>query len=86
MDGVQTLDRDGPEATPGLSRREREVLELVAQGCSNRVIARRLYISPHTAGNHLRAILRKTGSKNRTEAAILHTSRLPILEQLWCRI
>ncbi len=79
MDRVPTLDGD-------LSRREREVLELVAQGCSNRVIARRLYISPHTAGNHLRAILRKTGSKNRTEAAILYTSRQPVLYQLWCQI
>ena len=36
---------------------------------SNREIGRRLFISEHTAANHVRNILRKTGSTNRTEAA-----------------
>jgi DNA-binding CsgD family transcriptional regulator len=45
------------------------VLRLIVEGCSNREIAGRLYISPHTAGNHVRAILFKTGCANRTEAA-----------------
>ena len=56
-------------APDGLTVREVEILALVAQGLSNREIGRRLYISEHTAANHIRAILRKTGCGNRTEAA-----------------
>jgi DNA-binding CsgD family transcriptional regulator len=52
-----------------LTGREVAVLRLIVEGCSNREIAGRLYISPHTAGNHVRAILFKTGCANRTEAA-----------------
>ena len=52
----------------GLSERELEVLRLVARGLSNREIGAELYISEHTAANHIRSILRKTGSANRTEA------------------
>ena len=51
-----------------LSPREVEVLRLVAQGMSNREIGAALHISEHTAANHIRSILRKTGSANRTEA------------------
>ena len=53
----------------GLSPREAEILRLVARGLSNREIGARLYISEHTAANHIRSILRKTGCANRTEAA-----------------
>jgi DNA-binding CsgD family transcriptional regulator len=52
----------------GLSARELEVLRYVAQGLSNREIGLRLYISQNTVANHIRAILRKTGCANRTEA------------------
>lgn len=52
-----------------LTAREREVLRLVGLGRSNRVIARELFISEHTAANHVRSILMKTGSTNRTAAA-----------------
>ncbi|WP_394553612.1 AAA family ATPase [Agromyces sp. MMS24-JH15] len=55
----------GDELTP----REREVLGLVAEGLSNREIAGRLVISEHTAANHVRSILMKTGASNRTGAA-----------------
>ncbi len=58
------------EAPPDdLSPREVEILRLVAQGLSNRDIGRELTISEHTAANHVRSILRKTGCTNRTEAA-----------------
>jgi DNA-binding CsgD family transcriptional regulator/tetratricopeptide (TPR) repeat protein len=53
----------------GLSPREIEILRLVARGLSNREIGAALTISEHTAANHVRSILRKTGSANRTEAA-----------------
>ena len=52
----------------GLSAREAEILRLVARGLSNREIGTTLFISEHTAANHIRSILRKTGSANRTEA------------------
>jgi DNA-binding CsgD family transcriptional regulator len=53
----------------GLSPREVEILRLVAGGLSNREIGTRLSISEHTAANHVRSILRKTGCGNRTQAA-----------------
>ena len=56
-------------APDGLSSREAQILRLVARGLSNREIGRTLFISEHTAANHIRSILRKTGCANRTEAA-----------------
>ena len=53
----------------GISEREAEVLRHVARGLSNREIGAALFISEHTAANHVRSILRKTGCANRTEAA-----------------
>lgn len=53
----------------GLSAREVDVLRLVARGLSNRDVGATLFISEHTAANHVRSILRKTGCANRTEAA-----------------
>jgi DNA-binding CsgD family transcriptional regulator/tetratricopeptide (TPR) repeat protein len=58
-----------PALPDGLSAREVDVLRLLATGLSNREIGRELFISEHTAANHVRAILRKTASSNRTEAA-----------------
>jgi DNA-binding CsgD family transcriptional regulator/tetratricopeptide (TPR) repeat protein len=59
----------GPVFPDGLSPREVQILGLVARGLSNREIGATLYISEHTAANHVRSILRKTGCANRTEAA-----------------
>jgi DNA-binding CsgD family transcriptional regulator len=59
-----------PASLPdALSGREAQILRLVARGLSNREIGAELYISEHTAANHVRSILRKTGCANRTEAA-----------------
>lgn len=52
----------------GLTRRELEVLELLAAGETNPSIARRLYISESTAKAHVKHILRKLGATNRAEA------------------
>jgi DNA-binding CsgD family transcriptional regulator len=54
----------------GLTAREGEVLSLLVEGLSNREIAERLVVSEHTAANHVRSILAKTGSANRTQAAM----------------
>jgi DNA-binding CsgD family transcriptional regulator len=53
----------------GLTRREREVLTLIAAGHSDAEIATKLSISPRTAGHHVAAILTKLGVENRTQAA-----------------
>ena len=59
-----------PAAAPeaGLTRREREVLELLAAGASNKVIARRLGLSFHTAKAHVAAVLQKLGASSRADA------------------
>ncbi|WP_158274487.1 LuxR family transcriptional regulator [Cellulomonas sp. WB94] len=60
----------------GLTAREDEVLGLLRLGLSNRGIARTLVISEHTAANHVRNILMKTHSSNRTQAAMLRPPEL----------
>ena len=55
----------------GLSRRELEVLDLVAVGLTNRDIAERLVLSEHTVNRHVANILRKLGLTSRTAAASL---------------
>ncbi|MFB9073466.1 response regulator transcription factor [Citricoccus parietis] len=54
---------------PDLTRRELEILGLVAEGLSNAAIAQRLVISEGTAKTHVKNILRKLGASNRTQAA-----------------
>lgn len=61
--------RGAAEPPDGLSFRELQILGLVAEGLSNREIGSSLFISEHTAANHVRSILRKTRCANRTEAA-----------------
>ncbi|WP_068139697.1 helix-turn-helix domain-containing protein [Limnochorda pilosa] len=53
-----------------LSGREREILELLANGLNNREIAAALYISPHTVKNHVSSIYRKLGADDRTRIAV----------------
>lgn len=54
-----------------LTARERQVVELIAEGLSNRQIGERLFISAKTASVHVSAILRKLGVSSRTEAALV---------------
>ncbi|MCX4239922.1 LuxR C-terminal-related transcriptional regulator [Paraliomyxa miuraensis] len=69
---AQAHDAAKPEPEP-ISTRELEVLRLVAQGLSNQVVARRLFISPVTVKTHVHNILGKLGARNRTEA--VHRAR-----------
>jgi DNA-binding NarL/FixJ family response regulator len=54
-----------------LTAREREILELMADGANNRIIAARLAISRHTVKFHVASILAKLGAVSRTEAVAL---------------
>ncbi|AJT64227.2 helix-turn-helix transcriptional regulator [Streptomyces chattanoogensis] len=66
-----------PAESLGLTRRERDVLRLVADGRSNRQIADALFISPKTASVHVSNILAKLGVSGRGEAgAVAHRLRL----------
>jgi len=53
---------------PPLSEREREVLEAIASGATNREIAGTLFLSPHTIKEHTSSLYRKLGVRNRAEA------------------
>ena len=53
----------------GLTRRELEVVRLVAVGRTNREIAQELFLSPRTVDMHVRNILRKLDCRSRVEAA-----------------
>lgn len=60
----------GPKPGDGLSTREREVLELVAEGLANKQVGRRLGISERTVKAHLGRVFREIGVADRTSAAL----------------
>jgi DNA-binding NarL/FixJ family response regulator len=62
----------------GISAREREVLELLAAGRSNKEIARQLDVSPNTVKTHVGKLFEKLGARRRTQA-ILRARELGIL-------
>jgi DNA-binding CsgD family transcriptional regulator len=64
--GARPSTRENPA---GLTRRELEVLPLIAQGLSNRQVADRLVVSDRTVEHHVTAILRKLGARSRVEAS-----------------
>lgn len=69
--GRNTSGRRTGAGAPDLTDREQEVLQLVAEGLTNKQIAQRLVISPATAKTHLARIMQKLGVSTRTQAAML---------------
>jgi DNA-binding CsgD family transcriptional regulator len=69
-----------PEAQPdlALTARELEVLSLLAEGASNKLIARRLGISTHTAKYHVASLLEKLDAVSRTDA-VANAARIGVL-------
>jgi DNA-binding NarL/FixJ family response regulator len=61
--------RTGPKDAGLLTRREQEVLLLVAEGLTNPEVAARLFLSSKTVGHHVSNVLAKLGMKTRGEAA-----------------
>ena len=79
----QATGRAWPKRHGPLTKRETEVLSLIAAGRSNAEIAQRLYISRRTAEHHVANILGKLGLRSRTEAAayaIRERSEIPVAE------
>jgi len=66
------------QATLGISPRELEVLEQLAAGLSNKQIADKLNVSPHTVKTHVARLFEKLGARRRTEA-ILKARELGLL-------
>lgn len=69
--------REG-EADVALTQRELEVLALLAEGASNKLIARRLGISTHTAKYHVASLMEKLDAVSRTDA-VAHAARIGVL-------
>jgi DNA-binding CsgD family transcriptional regulator len=67
-----------PAADVALTARELEVLALLAEGASNKLIARRLGISAHTAKYHVASLLEKLDAVSRTDA-VAHAARIGVL-------
>ena len=71
LDEVRRLDdADVPEDERTVTKREEEVLQLIADGCSTPEVAQRLFISQKTVKNHLASIYQKLDARDRTQAVI----------------
>ena len=68
--GEQMESQKNAHPDVGLTRREADVLQLLAGGASNREISRQLFLSEKTVKAHLAAVFRKLGVSNRTQAAM----------------
>ena len=64
-----------PPATGPLTARQREVADLIAQGLTNRQIAERLVVSPHTVERHVEHVLNRLGLTSRTQVALWAAGR-----------
>ena len=73
--GARPAAAGTPRLPAGLTEREAEVLSLIAEGRSNKLIARALDLSPYTVKRHVANILNKAGLATRTEAATWWVSR-----------
>ena len=71
--------RAAEQSDADLTPRERDVLILMAEGVSNKIIARRLGISVHTAKFHVASILDKLDATGRTDA-VAHAARRGVIE------
>ncbi|MGH9025490.1 MAG: response regulator [Acidimicrobiia bacterium] len=75
---AQAMLDESSDATPALTDREREVLQLVADGKRPKEVAHQLAISVRTVNNHLAAVYRKLDARGRLDAVLL-AARLGII-------
>ena len=67
---LRKLDSRADEDDRVITRREEEVLQLIADGCSTPEVASRLFISQKTVKNHLASIYQKLDARDRTQAVV----------------
>ncbi|MDN3029292.1 response regulator transcription factor [Streptomyces sp. S.PB5] len=70
-----------PDALPGLTDREREILALIGEGLTNRQIGQRLFLAEKTVKNHISRLLAKLGVERRIQAAVIATQAQDRLRQ-----
>ena len=70
IEEVHLVESEGSRSTP-LSKREREILQKVADGATTRQVASDLGISPHTVKTHLERIFEKLGANDRAQAVAI---------------
>lgn len=64
VEAAQSLRKNLDAGIPVLTRREKEVLELIAEGMTNNEIAQKIFISPNTVDTHRKNLLAKLNAKN----------------------
>ena len=78
LDEVRKLDQPADEEDRIITKREEEVLQLIADGCSTPEVAEQLFISQKTVKNHLASIYQKLDARDRTQA-VLQAVRMGIV-------
>jgi len=78
LDEVRKLDQPNNDEERVITRREEEVLQLIANGCSTPEVAEKLFISQKTVKNHLASIYQKLDARDRTQA-VLQAVRMGIV-------
>ena len=69
------MSQHQPRSGAPLTPRERQVIVLLAQGLSNKLIAVQLGVTDHTAKFHVDRVIKKMGATTRTEAAVIYATR-----------
>jgi DNA-binding NarL/FixJ family response regulator len=78
LNEVRKLDEKADDESRVITRREEEVLQLIADGCSTPEVAEQLFISQKTVKNHLASIYQKLDARDRTQA-VLQAVRMGIV-------
>ena len=78
LDEVRKLDMAPAREERVVTKREEEVLQLIADGCSTSEVAGQMYISQKTVKNHLASIYQKLDARDRTQA-VLQAVRMGIV-------
>lgn len=78
LDEVRKLDMAPTREERVVTKREEEVLQLIADGCSTSEVAEQMYISQKTVKNHLASIYQKLDARDRTQA-VLQAVRMGIV-------
>jgi DNA-binding NarL/FixJ family response regulator len=76
VERISNASKFDPELS-ALSPQEQRLLDLIAEGLTNRQIAKAMFLSEHTVKNYMTTLLRKLKMNSRTEAAIYATKRKP---------